>query len=170
MTFYVDELKSELEAERERNNEYATEIETLRNELDQFKSKPSGQVHKTIDDESSSEDKSSLKYSLVKLRELFENGRWEKEEEMSNEDEWLRDITTVLRTKLASNEKSLNEMKSKETYMETQMEKVISDFKREIDQLESKLTERDNQITTLKSQVYHNKVRNINYFTNFIIN
>ena len=36
LTFYVDELKSELEAERERNNEYLNEIKENRKQIEEF--------------------------------------------------------------------------------------------------------------------------------------
>ena len=36
LTFYVDELKSELEAEREKNNEYLNEIKEYRKQIEEF--------------------------------------------------------------------------------------------------------------------------------------
>lgn len=142
MTFYVDELKSELEAERERNNEFVTEIAALRQELEQLK-----QTTRTSDEETSKSEKTETKKKddTKRLGELLsmllldsnENGRVAESEEA---------MVESVRAKL-------NEMRSKETYMESQMEKIIADYKREMGQLEVKITERDTQVDTLKSQV-----------------
>lgn len=152
MTFYVDELKSELEAERERNNEYATEVRTLRAQIDELKT---GVSENTSTEESSinATPTSTLEVTMTKkLREMFENGRWEKEDNGEFENglsESMREVAGVIKQRFMSYEKSIGELRTKEAYLEAQMEKIIADFKREIAEFESKLTERDND----KSQV-----------------
>lgn len=171
MTFYVDELKSELEAERERNNEYSNEIRALKKELDELKQQPPqnkesneiNHIPKTTETESNNKIEENnqevngehVSSVLGKLKELFENG-WDKEELFNDQNGFgdsFREVSAVFRQKFNSYEKKLAEMKTKESYMEKQMEKIISDFKKEISDLESKLGEKENELNTLKTQV-----------------
>lgn len=159
MTFYVDELKSELEAEKERCNEYSAEIKALTRQVNDLKLLAQNGHSQNPSDNENGENGNSAEYSdkksLNKLRELFENG-WEKEVRGSEENDWddsFKEVFELFRQRFLAYEKNLGEMRTKENYMETQMEKIIADFKKEVNQMEFKLQEKENELNNMKLQV-----------------
>ena len=201
MTFYIDELKSELEAEREKNSEYVNEIESCRNKLSIYEKEATSWSNElSVENERLNKE---LIHALLLLKEkeraLAETPRLAdiptnvipnttssqliakyvrllKEELIEKENcdvlEMLKlvDVDTYEREhlkevfdefvgqfklNLTRRDKSLGEAAEKVKYTETQLEKLIKEFKLENESLEVRLNEKIHEHNSLKSQVVY---------------
>lgn len=136
MTFYVDELKSELEAEKEKNNEYLAEINEYKQKITNLEENKNPQID-------SNESISKLNSFLVFLREDFLNSETEYPN-IEFEDQVQRELLEKLRDKLIKKDTKIKEEEERVKYLEVRLEKMILEFKTEIDNLESKIEELQN--------------------------
>jgi hypothetical protein len=191
MTFYIDELKSELEVEREKNVEINNELIKSRNEIEKLKvdlnnelkfekeSKEStSNIYSKTDEEepteistNKSETIDTLKENLdnklksvfnVLINEVIDNDNYNYDDSFKNlndaySDNQLNDLFNDLVAKYKlSIEKRDNISKSQSErlfYIESQMEKVIKDYKTEIDIVQNQMNSKDNEFSNFKTEV-----------------
>lgn len=153
LTFYIDELKSDLEAEREKNNEHVNEIE-------QLKSQQSQPV--TTIPPSSNDEAALLAYYTKLKTEFIDSDRLDGLREYLTREQTsqlIQQVNGVIVT-LVHNydqkvDKSSSELKDKTErigYFEKQLEKVIQNYKEEMSQLEAKLKEKTSELDEFKTQ------------------
>lgn len=131
MTFYLDELKIELESEKEKNAEYASEIDSLKLKLG----------HNDCSNSSMDENVRFEKF-LNFIKNSFDGNESELDVNMNDLEKQI-----VERVKAKINE-TKNESENRK-YLENQLEKVIQNYKTEIDELEAKIE----QLTKSKQDV-----------------
>lgn len=201
MTFYIDELKSELEAEREKNNEYTIELDELKakvldlekqnvsisNDLNEEIQRLNKELidtlfrlkEKRVDEKSLVETNECVEVneSLSKYLKLIKEELIEKENfnildslkiiDSSNES-LFSELIEKFKLTLLQRDKRLNEESDKVKYTETQLEKIIKDFKQENESLELRLNEKIHEYANMKAQVSHFKktscLREAKYF------
>lgn len=195
LTFYCDELKSELEVERERNNEYVNEIKDYKSQIEdfeqqhEFNSLEMGSINEGLQKENE-EAKATIarleeklatlasgstavevlevvkdKASSVKLAEFLElfsdeilakkNFEFFTQSSLYKED---RDSVDKFIGQLKESYKSYDDRLSKELVksfeaqknFEGQMERVSGDFRRQIAEVEARVTDKQAEINELK--------------------
>jgi len=152
MTFYIDELKSELEAEREKSHEYLSELEALRFNFDKQ------EFTKTV--QNCAENISSTTLNLF-LKNVLKNLTTDNvsfdlnEIQNLNEEEkqMINEFSNRVEEAKRNQQLLLNEQTQKVKYLEEQMEKVIKNFKSEMEQLESQLQAKSAEFKENKQQV-----------------
>ena len=194
LTFYIDELKSELEAEHEKNNDLLNEIKEYRKQIEEFEEQnefnnnelrlENDRLHKecvdallrvsekekqiadlicsstvTVNTFQQQETKESNE-KIEKFLNLFVNEIIDKqnyayefskaEQYSSNELSQINNLISKVKSFDASNEI----VKS----YETQMERIIRDFKEEINLLENKLKAKEIEFNTYSQQVIDEKL------------
>jgi hypothetical protein len=147
MTFYIDELKSDLEAEREKNSEYTSKTHTHCDQQDKL------ELNKSIDDSKASN--SLINNSL----EEFENvlNYYRKLNDQGDVKDWLEnnsqksssniiiEVNSVVMKIIHKYETELKKEVEQKKYIENQIEKLILNFKQEISGLEARLEEKINE-------------------------
>ena len=202
MTFYIDELKSELEAEREKNVEISNELIKNRNELENLKTNLTvpncndvNQNSKFENGEDSSiniaDDINKDDSTQISPNQLINNKSEDDVNEMlhiklktvlkilidelidsENYESSLKSLKNVYYNDELNNlydelvekyrlsiEKRENISKSKSdrlSYIETQMEKVIKDYKIEIENFQNQINSKDNELQNYKIDVIFN--------------
>lgn len=159
MTFYIDELKSELEAEREKSHEYLNELQALR--LNSGKQENAYETNKTNekwDENTPSTSSNLLRMALEKIAKnlnvddvAFDSNEIQKLN--AEEKQILNELSDRLNEAKKKQQILLKEESEKVKYLEGQMEKVIKNFKSEMDQLESQLQAKSAELTENKQQV-----------------
>ena len=202
MTFYIDELKSELEAEREKNVEISNELIKNRNELENLKTNltvpncndvnqnskfengedssiniaddinkddstqisPNQLINNKSEDDVNEMLHIKLKTVLkILIDELIDNENYESSlKSLKNvyyNDELNNLYDELVEKYRLSIEKRENISKSKSdrlSYIETQMEKVIKDYKIEIEDFQNQINSKDNELQNYKIDVIFN--------------
>lgn len=164
MTFYVDELKSELEAEREKNNEYASQIEELKQALKNNNGTTATEPSSTTTLNRFDFVKNCLhfvkeEYLNGEVKPNADLGRLMKQLDENEQDDvdlkhQLKDVVGRLNEKFLFYEKQIAEKLDKEKYLEGQLEKVIVDFKSEISNMEIKINELNEQKAQVNDPVF----------------
>ena len=119
MTFYLDELKIELESEKEKNAEYASEIENLKLNFNQ-----SNCPNQNVD--------SRVENFLIFVTSSLDD----------KEVEFGLDQSDLEKQIIEKIKKNLSELKAEiknRQYLENQLEKVIQNYKKELEELEAKI-------------------------------
>ncbi len=167
MTFYADELKSDLEAEREKNNECSNEIDSYRKQLESVEvktttaEKDSTAPSSNMDCESSRSNSSEeiLKYHKeLSQKNDFKSIKQFLEEHSESDvikemNAVISKITDLFEADIKTKEASLREETEQKKYFESQLEKVIANFKEEIDSLEAQLKEKTKEFDDLTEHV-----------------
>ena len=169
MTFHIDELKSELEAEREKNNEYAAEIDIFKsrekNRVDDLGIENERLNKELIDALFLDKDQEKLmgtNSKLVKYKSALKDELVERENfdildmdnfERENFSALFGELCEKLKIKFEQRDKRLDEESEKVRYTETQLEKIIKEFKVENESLEIRLNDKIHEHNSLKSQV-----------------
>jgi len=179
MTFYIDELKSELEAEREKNNEYANEIEECRGKMANF-DKQNGSLsvesneeiqrlnselmdalfklkEKTVEPTEEATDEKLTKCLTILKEELVEKENFNVLNmliniDSSNERNFC-ELVEKFKLNMQQRDKRLSEEIEKVKYTEAQLEKIIKEFKQENESIEIRLNDKIHEHTSLKTQV-----------------
>jgi chromosome segregation ATPase len=166
MTFYADELKSDLEAEREKNNEFLSEIddsrkriESLEQEKKSYEKEQNAEIANSDNGSSQQNDEEITRYcrefeqrkNLNSIKELLTQ---------HSENDLIKRINNTVsliiqqfEVDIQSKEASLKDETEKKKHFESQLEKVIANFKEEIETLESRLKEKKNELEEFKTQV-----------------
>ena len=159
MTFFIDELKSELEAEREKSHEYLKELEVLRNYSAE---------HETVDkhikttenlaDNTTSSSSNLFRIAIEKMIRRLNGDDLvldsDENSKLNAEDKQILDnLSTILNEIKEKQELLVKEETDKVKYLESQMEKVIKNFKSEIELLESQLQTKSTESAETKQKV-----------------
>ena len=173
MTFYVDELKSELEVEKDKNSEQSRDIGKLREELSQLKISEEGKKMPSSSEptdirtdnhfrENFLEHFRKLKQEYLEQNNIdsFERSLIKLEISENNSDETVKEINSILfefvkrfGEILIKKENAIKSEIEKAGYFEKQLEKVIHNFKGVIDELEAKLKVKVKEFDEFKTQV-----------------
>lgn len=198
MTFYCDELKSELEAEREKNNEYITEIKNYRTQIEdfeqqhEFNSIESNSINECLKKSNSDAftliaEKDQLikdleckierlvdangagnsdrldRFLTVFSEQILEKKNYEafigEELVFGNDSSKINKIVEKLKELYKSNEDRLSGQMVKnfeaQKGFEAQMERVIRDFRAEINSVEESLNDKKIELNEYKLKVRH---------------
>jgi hypothetical protein len=152
MTFYIDEIKSELEVEKEKNCEYLDQIQFFKDEREANKCEPL-----------SHDNFESFQNSLILLRDqVIKNEKFEpidcfvksaNGERMEHLNDLIFEIIETLKQKFNNHDETIKKETQRSQYLESQMEKVIKDFKQEIIELENNLKQKTELYDSLKTMV-----------------
>ena len=200
LTFYVDELKSELEAEREKNNEYLIEINKYRMQIEdleiQCESTSTNEHNQRLQKEaynaligvqakdahiadlelklnssckpdivnSPNQSDTLEKFLKLALNEIIEKKNFDFFQPENFREDFAANYSQIIMfiTCLRDNFKKQEDRISNEIIknfeanknFETQMERIIRDFREEINNLEVKLNDKQNELNDFKTKVF----------------
>ncbi len=159
MTFFIDELKSELEAEREKSHEYLKELEVLRNYSAEHETVDKHiKITENLADNTTSSSSNLFRIAIEKMIRRL-NGEdlvldSDENSKLNAEDKQILDnLSTILNEIKEKQELLVKEETDKVKYLESQMEKVIKNFKSEIELLESQLQTKSTESAETKQKV-----------------